>query len=158
MLVEHLDRQAARVGGRLQHQRRHGADEHGLGHAGGAVAADVARDLAAAGRVADVHGVAEIERRDERREVVGVGVHLVAVPRLARAAVTAPVVRDAAVAVAREEHHLRVPGVGGERPAVAEDDGLAGAPVLVVDLGAVPGGDEGHGDAPLDATVCVGAS
>jgi hypothetical protein len=30
--VEHFDRQAARVLGRLQHHRRHGADQHDLGH------------------------------------------------------------------------------------------------------------------------------
>ena len=60
-----------------------------------AVAADVARDLAAAGRVADVDGVLQVERLDERGEVVGVRVHVVAVPRLARAAVAAAVVGDA---------------------------------------------------------------
>src|SRR3954447_20950738 len=44
-----------------------------------------------------------------------------------------------------EEQQLGVPVVGRERPAVAEDDGLSGAPVLVVDLDAVGGGDGGHG-------------
>ena len=122
---------------RLQHQRRHRADQHRLGDALRAVAADVARDFAAAGRVADVDRVLQIERLDQRREIVGVGVHLVAVPRLARSAVAAAVVRDAAVAVRGEEHHLVFPGVGAERPAVAEDDRLSRAPVLVVDLRAV---------------------
>ena len=39
--------------------------------------------------------VAQVERLDERRQIVGVGVHVVAVPRLARPAVAAPVVGDA---------------------------------------------------------------
>jgi hypothetical protein len=69
-------------------------DEHGLGHALGAVAADVARHFAAAGRVADQHGVLQVQRFDDGGEVVGVGVHVVAVPGLARAAVAAAVVRD----------------------------------------------------------------
>ena len=110
----------------------------------GAVAADVARDLAAARRVADVDRVLQVERFDERREVVGVGVHVVAVPGLARAAVAAAVVRDAAVAVRRQEDHLVFPGVGAQRPAVAEDDRLPAAPVLVVDLRAVFGRDRAH--------------
>jgi hypothetical protein len=32
---------------------------------------------------------------------------------------------------------------------VAEDDGLSGAPILVVNLGSVLGGDGWHGDLPL---------
>ena len=57
----------------------------------------------------------------------------------------AAVVGDAPVAVRRQEEHLRLPGVGGQRPAVAEDDGLSAAPVLVVDLRAVLGLDRVHG-------------
>jgi hypothetical protein len=53
---------------RLQHQRRHRADEDGLRHALGTVTADVAGDFAAARGVTDVNGVAEIERRHEGRE------------------------------------------------------------------------------------------
>ena len=87
---------------------------------------------------------AQIERLDQRREVVGVGVHVVAVPGLARAAVAAAVVGDAAVAAGGQEQHLVFPGVGAERPAVAEDDRLPGAPVLVVDLRAVFRFDEWH--------------
>ena len=50
---------------------------------------------------------------------------------------TAAVVGDGAEAVRGDEHHLVVPGVGVERPAVAEDDGLSAAPVLVEDARAV---------------------
>ncbi len=64
-----------------------------------------------------------------------------AVGHLRRPAVPAPAVRDHAVAAPEEEHHLGIPVVGRERPAVAEDDRQARAPVLVEDLGAVR--DEG---------------
>ena len=67
-----------------------------------------------------------------------------AVRGLGRAAVAATVVGDHAVAVLHEEHHLGVPVVGTERPAVVEHDRLTAAPVLVEDLRAVLGGDEGH--------------
>jgi hypothetical protein len=55
--VEDIDRQAAGVGVRLQHQRRRRADQHGLGDAFRAVAADVAGDLTAACRMTDVDRV-----------------------------------------------------------------------------------------------------
>ena len=56
----------------------------------------------------------------------------------------AAIVRDDAIALVEKEHHLVVPVVGAERPAMMEDDGLALAPVLVEDLGAVLGGDNRH--------------
>ena len=108
------------------------------------MAADIAGDFAAAGRVADVDRVLQVERFDERREIVGVGVHVVAVPGLARAAVAAAVMGDAAIAAGGQEEHLVLEGVRAQRPAVAEDDGLSAAPVLVIDLRAVFGRDRGH--------------
>jgi hypothetical protein len=63
---------------------------------------------------------------------------------LAGAAMAAPVVRDRAEAVLREEHHLAVPRVGAQRPAVRERDDRACAPVLVVDFRAIFGGDRAH--------------
>ena len=51
-------------------------------------------DLAAAGRMADMHGALEIEMGDNRREIVGVVVHVMAVGHLGRAAMAAPVVGD----------------------------------------------------------------
>ena len=68
------------------------------------MAADVAGDLAAAGRVPDQHHVGQIERLHDRGQVVRVGVQVVAVPRLARPATAAAIVRDAAEAVVRDEH------------------------------------------------------
>ena len=105
------------------------------------MATDVAGHLAAAGGMADQHGVMQIERFDERRQIVGVGVHVVAVPGLAGSAMAATVMGNGAIAMGGHEEQLVVPGVGIERPAVAEDDGLPRAPVLVKDRGAVLGGD-----------------
>jgi len=59
--VEHLDRQAARVGRRLHHDRRNGADEHQPGDAACTMLRDIVERLAAPGRVADVHGIAQVE-------------------------------------------------------------------------------------------------
>ena len=58
----------------------------------------------------------------------------------------AAVMGDDAIAVIEEEQHLRVPVIGRQRPAMAEHDGLTGAPVLVVNLGAVFGLDRRHGE------------
>src|SRR5208282_4379662 len=74
----------------------------------------------------------------------GVGVHVVATPRLAGSAVAAAVVRDAAVAALRQKQHLVFEGIRAEWPAMAEDYGLSLAPVLVVDLSSVFGCDGGH--------------
>src|SRR5215467_13445393 len=57
---------------------------------------------------------------------------------------TAPVMRDRAEAVLRQEQHLAVPCVRAQRPAVRERDDRALAPVLVVDFRAVSGGDRAH--------------
>ena len=88
------------------------------------VPGDVVHDLAATGRVPDVDRVVQVEVRGQGGQVVGVVVHVVAVAGLGGAAVAAAVVRDDAVTVLQEEHHLGVPVVGRQRPAVAEDDRL----------------------------------
>src|ERR1700677_182399 len=81
--------------------------------------------------------ILEIEMRRERREVVGVVIHIVSVGGLAGASVTSPVMCDDAIAVIQEEHYLRVPVVPRKRPTVRENDRLAAAPILVVNLCAV---------------------
>ena len=143
-LIECLDRRTARIGLRFQHQGRNGADKHGFGHALRPVAGDIAGDLAAASRMADMDGVFQIERFRQRREIVRVGVQVVAGPGLTRPAMPAPVMGDAAVAAAGEEEHLIFEGVRRKRPAMAEHDGLSGAPVLVINLGSVLRLDRGH--------------
>jgi len=50
--------------------------------------------------------VLQVEVLHELGQVVGVGIEVIAVPRLARAAVAAPVVRDAAKAARGEIEHL----------------------------------------------------
>src|SRR6185437_3325145 len=64
-------------------------------------------------------------------EVIGIMIHVVPLIRLRGAAVTTPVMRDDAIAVIDEEHHLPVPVIRRERPTVAEHNGLTLAPVLV---------------------------
>src|SRR6266508_4294479 len=81
----------------------------------------------------DVDRVLQVERFNER-EVIGVGVHFVAVPWLARPAMPATVVGDTAVSAGGKKHHLVLPGVRAQRPAMAEDHGLSAAPVLVINI------------------------
>src|SRR5436190_6988647 len=71
-------------------------------------------------------------------------VHVVAVAGLRGAPVPTPVMGDDPVPVVQEEQHLGVPIVGRERPAVAENDRLARAPVLEEDLRAIGRGDRAH--------------
>jgi len=97
-----------------------------------------------AGGMADQRRVADVEGFQDRGEVVGVAVHVVAGPGLAGPAVPAAVVRDRPVAVLGQEDHLAVPRVGAERPAVRERDDRALAPVLVKQFRAVVGPDSTH--------------
>src|SRR5882724_1973371 len=76
--------------------------------------------------------------RGQRRKVVGIVIHVMAVARLGGPAVASPVMGDDAIAVFEEEHHLRVPVIGRQWPAVAEDDGLSFAPVFIIDVDASP--------------------
>src|ERR1700682_1396968 len=108
------------------------------------MAADVAGDFASAGRVADMDCVLQVARFDKSREVVGVGIHLVALPRLAGAAMAAAVMRYAPVAAVGQKHHLVFPGVCTQGPAVTENDGLSRAPVLEINLRAIFDGNRCH--------------
>src|SRR5207302_4854869 len=99
----------------------------------------------------------------QRCQVVSVMIHVMSGSSLRRAAMAAAVVGDDAIAVLQKEHHLRVPVVGGQRPAVAKDDGLTFTPVLVEDLNAVSGRDRVHddllhGDSRGLPGSCLGAS
>src|SRR5205807_5857896 len=123
---------------------------HGLSDALGAMPADIAGNLAAAGGMADMHRISQIERCDECREVIGIGIQIVAVPGLAGSAVAATVMRDAAVALRGQEEHLVLERVGAERPAMAEHDRLPRSPILEIDLRAVVRRDRAH--------VCVSLS
>src|SRR5207253_11364597 len=101
--------------------------------------------LAATGGVTDMHRILQVEMSGHRREIVGIVVHVVPVAGLRGPAVTAPVMRDDTVAASHEKHHLRVPVICREWPAMAENDGLPLTPVLVEDLNSVLGLDFAHG-------------
>ena len=117
------------------------------------MAGDVVHDFAAAGGMADMHGVLEVEMRRQRREVVGIVIHVVAAADLARAAVAAPVMGDDAEALAWKNSIWASQSSADKRPAMAEDDGLPRAPILVEDLDAVLGGNRAHLGDSLSSAV-----
>src|SRR2546423_10722460 len=94
--------------------------------------------------MADVYRFLEIEMCGQGSEIIGVVIHVVAAIDLSGTAMPAAVVGDDPIAVLEEEHHLRIPIIGRQRPAVTEDNRLTLAPVLVEDLNAVVGGDRAH--------------
>src|SRR6516165_4197069 len=61
----------------------------------------------------------------------------------------AAIMGDAAVAAGSQEEHLVFEGIGAERPSVAEDHGLSGAPIVEIDLCAVLCRDCAHSTALL---------
>ena len=71
--------------------------------------ADVAGNFSAAGGVAHVDRVLEVELFSEGREIVGIRVHIVSVPSLAGTAVPSPVMRNDSIATLAEEQHLSDP-------------------------------------------------
>src|SRR6266850_3347919 len=91
-----------------------------------------------------MHRPLEVEMCGQRRQVVGVMIHIMAAIGLARASMASPVVCNHAIAVLKEEQHLRVPIIGRQRPAMRENNRLACSPVLVVDLRAVFRCDRAH--------------
>ena len=113
--------------------------------------ADVAGHFAPARRMAHVDRLLQVEFLHQGRQVVGVSVHVVAVPRLARPAMPAPVVRDATVPARGQKRHLVLESVSAQRPAVTEDHGLSRAPILVIALRSVFGDNCAHGDTSLIA-------
>jgi hypothetical protein len=117
-IVEHAladgveDRERRALGGGLACSISGGTAPSGtIGHARRAVAPD---------RVADQYYVAQVELCDQLGQVVGVLVHVVAIPGLVGSSVAMAVVRDHSVALLTQEQHLAIPGVGAERPAVAK--------------------------------------
>ncbi|MNV47621.1 hypothetical protein D3C71_1394950 [compost metagenome] len=148
-VIEHLDWKTARVCRALDHDRRYRTNQNQLGHAlvQLTMPGDIARRLPAAGRVADMHGVAQVQLLYQRGDVRRVVVHVVAIAYLRRAAVAAPIVCNDAIALANEEQRLAVPIVTAERPPMVEHDGLGvlRAPVLVEDFNTILGCHFAHG-------------
>ena len=60
-------------------------------------------DLTTAGRMTDVNGVLQIEMGSHRREIIGVVIHVMAISRLRRSAVAAPVMSNHAVTLIDKE-------------------------------------------------------
>ncbi|CCV10192.1 hypothetical protein MESS4_120313 [Mesorhizobium sp. STM 4661] len=147
--VEDLHRCTFGVVVGLQHQRRNGGDEDGLGHPARrfAVSRHVPRDFAATGGMADVNRVPQIKRLGDGKGVSRVMANVVTIGDLLRATMAAPVMRDDAIALRQEEKHLRVPVVGAERPAMVKNDRLSalGTPVLIENPYVVVGRDKAHG-------------
>src|SRR5204862_6092015 len=73
----------------------------------------------------------QIKLVEKGSHVVGIGIHLIAVPGLIGAPMPAQIVRDHAIAAHYEEQHMRVPGVGRERPPMRENDRLSGYPIFI---------------------------
>jgi hypothetical protein len=59
------------------------ADQHSLADALRAVTSNVAGNFTAAGGMPDVDHIFQVELLNQHGEIVGIGVHFVAVPRLA---------------------------------------------------------------------------
>jgi hypothetical protein len=108
------------------------------------MAPQVAHYLAAAGRVADMHRILEVEMCGQHRQVVGVVIHVMAIAGLGGTTMSAAVVGDDPITLLQEEQHLRIPVIAREGPAVAEHDRLSLAPILIVDLGSIGGRDRWH--------------
>src|ERR1035437_2869292 len=68
-IVENLLGKATRIGRRLHHPRRHGADQCSLRHTALSMPSQVARYLAASGRMAAVYGVLQIKMRRQCRKI-----------------------------------------------------------------------------------------
>jgi len=119
---------------RFEQERRNRPEQGCLAHARRAVRAEVACDLAAAHREADQNDVVQVEVLEERVQVGGEGVVVVADGRLARAAEPTSVVADHAVPGGEQLALLALPRVPVQRVAVDQNDGIARPVVVVVDL------------------------
>src|SRR5437899_6358863 len=95
---------------------------------------EIMHHLAAAGRMADVNRILEVEMIGHGLQIVGIVVHVVAAAGLSRATMSTPISCNDAETFADEKKHLRVPIIGRQRPAVAEHNRLPAAPVFIIDV------------------------
>src|SRR5208282_6848736 len=105
-------------------------------------------DLTGAHRMADQGSVAHVELLDDGGQVVGERVVIVAAAGLAGAAMTAPIVGDAARALRDQRSHLVLPHVGVRGPRMDKNYRRARAPVLLEQGGAVSGLEVRHPENP----------
>jgi len=94
-----------------------------------------------------MNGVLEVEMLDQLGQIIGISVHVVALPRLARPAMAATIVCDTPIPMRAQKEHLVFEGISAEWPAMAENDRLSGSPVFVVNLGSVFGSEKHKGGA-----------
>ena len=73
----------------------------------------------------NVNGILVLELRHALGHVAGVSFHVVALIRLSLTAMPTAIMSDHPVTVSEKEHHLRVPIVSRERPAMMEEERLA---------------------------------
>jgi hypothetical protein len=99
--------------------------------------------------MANVDCILQIEGFDQCRQVISISVEIITDPRLAGTPVATSVMSNAAESARSQEEHLVFEGIRTEGPSVAEDDGLAGSPVIIVDLRSVFSGDSAHGSIGL---------
>jgi hypothetical protein len=90
--------------------------------------------LSAASRMTDVNRILQFEMIGDGLQIVSIMIHVMAIPGLRRATMSAPVGCYDAETFAKEEKHLRVPIICRERPSVAENDRLTGSPIFIIDL------------------------
>src|SRR6185369_1589467 len=101
--VERRQWQTTRIGCGLDHDRRDCADQRRFFYATSAVPTHVASDFTSTGGVSDEYGIFELQLLEQARKVIGVGIHVIAGPRLPGATVTAAIMGDGAVTVRSEE-------------------------------------------------------
>src|SRR5438874_6592721 len=102
------------------------------------MAAEIMHYLAAAGRMADVNRILEVEMIGHGLQIVGIVVHVVPAAGLSRATMSAPISCNDAETFADEKKHLRVPIIRRQWPAVTEHNRLPAAPVLIIDVDVTP--------------------
>src|SRR5213078_786912 len=96
--------------------------------------AEITHHLAAAGRMADVNRILQVEMIGDGLQIIGIVIHVMSVAGLSRATMSSPISCNDAIAFAEEEKHLRVPVIRREWPAVTEHNRLPAAPVFVIDV------------------------
>src|SRR5579863_382018 len=94
--------------------------------------------------MANVNGVADIEGLHQLVDVCSVRIHFIASFGLRGTAMSAPVMSNHAKTALEKEHHLRVPIVCRERPAMMKEKRLSRSPILVINLRSVFCSDRSH--------------
>jgi hypothetical protein len=66
----------------------------------------------------DMYRIPEVQVRGHSGEVIGIVIHVMTDGRLRRASMTSAVVRNDPETSIQEKHHLRIPVIRGQRPAM----------------------------------------